>query len=272
MIGNMLRRSQNASAGSVTDCRPQTAAIPDSAEGMVDLLNSAVSTLSTTARHMSSEASPIGDPRSESRKRSRGRVSSVYAEAYDSPLSHAGPDVSLLHATTPPPTKRRGRPPRDYGEELGPAFAMYASEVYKQTELVILDRSGASPGARIPKNDVLRVVWENWWLSAQGLKDKYLTLSRHEMAVNETHMLELLLEYPLPSGALAAQASHRHAPQNNRSLSRSPELVSPYDVFLSEQIPLLRSKVPDWSDAEIQRRLSVNWNSMSPSDRDRYAA
>ncbi|KAJ2071270.1 hypothetical protein GGI09_008977, partial [Coemansia sp. S100] len=188
MIANMLRRSRDASSGSnaVAECR-RLAPAPDCSDVMVDALNSAVSTLSTTARRLSGEASPIGDPRSESRKRSRGRH--AYSEAYDNPPSHAGVDASLPHATTPPPTKRRGRPPRDYGDELGSAFAMYANECYRQTEMSILDRSGASPSSRVPKSEVLRVAWENWWLSAQGLKDKYLTLSRHEMAVNETHML-----------------------------------------------------------------------------------
>ncbi|KAJ2263922.1 hypothetical protein GGI01_000361 [Coemansia sp. RSA 376] len=271
MIANMLRRSRDASSGSnaVAECR-RLAPAPDCSDVMVDALNSAVSTLSTTARRLSGEASPIGDPRSESRKRSRGRH--AYSEAYDNPPSHAGVDASLPHATTPPPTKRRGRPPRDYGDELGSAFAMYANECYRQTEMSILDRSGASPSSRVPKSEVLRVAWENWWLSAQGLKDKYLTLSRHEMAVNETHMLELLLEYPLPSGAIAAQASHRHAPPANRPHSRSPEPVDPFDVFLSEQIPLLRSKVPDWSDSEIHRRLAVNWNNLSAADREKYSA
>ncbi|KAJ2733060.1 hypothetical protein IW152_003383 [Coemansia sp. BCRC 34962] len=272
MIANMLRRSRDASLGSsneaVERCRP--AAASDSKDSMVDALNSAVSTLSTTARRLSSGASPAGDPRLESRKRSRGRH--AYSDAYDNPLSHAVVDLSLSHATTPPPTKRRGRPPRDYGDELGSAFAMYANECYKQTELSILDRLGASSGTRVPKSEVLRVAWENWWLSSQGVKDKYLTLSRHEMSVNETHMLELLLEYPLPNGALAAQASHRHAPPPNRSRSRSPDPAGPFDAFLSEQIPLLRSKVPDWSDSEIHRRLAVNWNSMSVEDREKYSS
>ncbi|KAJ2827880.1 hypothetical protein GGI24_002541, partial [Coemansia furcata] len=267
----MLRRSRDASSGSNAgaECR-RLALTSDCGDVMVDALNSAVSTLSTTARRLSSEASPVGDPRSESRKRSRGRP--AYSEAYDSPLSHAGMDAALSHATTPPPTKRRGRPPRDYGDELGSAFAMYANECYRQTELSILDRSGTNPNARVPKSEVLRVAWENWWLSAQGLKDKYLTLSRHEMAVNETHMLELLLEYPLPHGALAAQASHRHAPPTNRPHSRSPDPTGPFDAFLSEQIPLLRSKVPDWSDSEIHRRLAVNWNSMPAADREKYSS
>ncbi|KAJ2411761.1 hypothetical protein H4218_002095 [Coemansia sp. IMI 209128] len=271
MIANMLRRSRDASLGSseVVE-RRQPVPASDSKDVMVDALNSAVSTLSTTARRLSSGASPAGDPHSESRKRSRGRH--AYSDAYDNPLSHAVVDLSLSHTSTPPPTKRRGRPPRDYGDELGSAFAMYANECYKQTELSILDRAGASSGTRVPKSEVLRVAWENWWLSAQGVKDKYLTLSRHEMTVNETHMLELLLEYPLPNGALAAQASHRHAPPPNPSRSRSPDPVGSFDAFLSEQIPLLRSKVPDWSDSEIHRRLAVNWNNMTVEDRERYSS
>ncbi|KAJ2895154.1 hypothetical protein GGI21_005192, partial [Coemansia aciculifera] len=234
---------------------------------MVEALNSAVSSLSTTARQLTGEASSGGD----SRKRSRGGQP-AYADAYDSPLSHASLDAPMTLAISPPPTKRRGRPPRDYGDELGSAFAMFANEVYRQTEKSIISRSGANPDTRVPKSEVLRVAWENWWLSAQGLKDKYLTLSRHEMAVNETNMLELLLEYPLPSGALAAQASHRHAPPANRSRSRSPDPSGSFDAFLSEQIPLLRSKVPDWSDSEIHRRLAVNWNNMPSADRERYSA
>ncbi|KAJ2793720.1 hypothetical protein H4R20_006457, partial [Coemansia guatemalensis] len=101
-----------------------------------------------------------------------------------------------------------------------------------------------------------------------AMKDKYLTLSRHEMAVNETHMLELLLDFPLPTEAIAAQAGLRHG--NPRTISRSPEPVSAFEIYLREQVPLLRSKVPDWSDAEIHRRLSVNWTNMAPSDRERY--
>ncbi|KAJ2740534.1 hypothetical protein GGI20_005757 [Coemansia sp. BCRC 34301] len=270
MIANMLRRSRDASGSSAATEHRHLAPASDCGDVMVDTLNSAVSTLSTTARQLSSDASPGGDPRSESRKRSRGRHG--YAESYDSPISHAGVDTPLSLAISPPPTKRRGRPPRDYGDELGSAFAMYANECYGQTEQSILNRSGANPDARVPKGEVLRVAWENWWLSAQGLKDKYLTLSRHETAVNETNMLELLLEYPLPSGALAAQASHRHAPPTNRSHSRSPDPTAPFDAFLNEQIPLLRSKVPDWSDSEIHRRLAVNWNNMPLADREKYSA
>ncbi|KAJ1933016.1 hypothetical protein EC988_009261, partial [Linderina pennispora] len=42
-------------------------------------------------------------------------------------------------------------------------------------------------------------------------------------------------------------------------------------MFIREQRPLLREKVPDWSDAEIRRRLEVNWNNMSDHERDKYA-
>ncbi|KAJ2614432.1 hypothetical protein H4S08_001712 [Coemansia sp. RSA 1365] len=264
MIANMLRRSRDAS-GAVPSRRQDTSP-SEGNEGMADMLNNAVSTLSSAVRQVSSEMDTHSDPQSAARKRARMRHGSALPESFDD--SHLSAEALSLHTTTPPPAKRRGRPPRDYGDELGPAFAMYASENYSRAEQSILARAGAATGTRIPKNEVLRAVWDTWWLSAQAMKDKYLTLSRHEMAVNETHMLELLLDFPLPTEAVAAQASLRHG--NSRTISRSPEPISAFEIYLREQVPLLRSKVPDWSDAEIHRRLSVNWTNMSSSDRERY--
>ncbi|KAJ2356597.1 hypothetical protein GGF43_001968, partial [Coemansia sp. RSA 2618] len=164
---------------------------------------------------------------------------------------------------------RRGRPPRNYGDELGPAFAVYASEIYRNAEQGILERSGAAPGSRPPKHEVLRALWDTWWLSAQNLKDKYLSISRQEMAVNETHMIELLVDYPLPNEAIVAQAGLCNTA---RTVSRSPEPLTAFDVFLREQMPMLRSRVPDWSDAEIRRRLTASWNTMAMAERDKYDA
>ncbi|KAJ2080873.1 hypothetical protein H4R24_002747 [Coemansia sp. RSA 988] len=264
MIANMLRRSRDASGVTSNSC--QGTSPSESNEGMVNMLSNAVSTLSSTVRHVSGEMGPQSDSQSSARKRARIRHGSALPDSFDD--SHLSAEALSLHTTTPPPAKRRGRPPRDYGDELGPAFAMYANECYPKFEQSILARTGAAPGTRVPKNEVLRAVWDTWWLSAQALKDKYLTLSRHEMAVNETHMLELLLDFPLPAEAIAAQAGLRHG--NSRTISRSPEPVSAFEIYLREQVPLLRSKVPDWSDAEIHRRLSVNWTNMASSDRERY--
>ncbi|KAJ2647107.1 high mobility group [Coemansia sp. RSA 1250] len=264
MIGNMLRRSREASGVQPAshDVSP-----PESNEGMVDMLNNAVSTLASTVRQVSTEMGAHEEPPLSSRKRSRIRHEQTHPEAFDDP--HIGNESTLSYATTPPAAKRRGRPPRDYGDELGPAFAVYASENYYRTEQGILERTHGPPGTRPSKHEVLRALWDTWWLSGQNVKDKYLGISRHEMAVNETHMLELLVEYPLPSEASAAQAGLRGPA---RTISRSPELASPFDLFMREQIPLLRSKVPDWNDAEIHRRLTASWNTMSSSDREKYNA
>ncbi|KAJ2790155.1 hypothetical protein H4R20_007060, partial [Coemansia guatemalensis] len=178
MIANMLRRSRDAS-GVASNSRQDTSP-SEGNEGMVDMLNNAVSTLSSTVRHVSSELGPNGDSQSAVRKRARMRHGSALPESFDD--SHLSAEALSLHTTTPPPAKRRGRPPRDYGDELGPAFAMYASENYPRAEQSILARAGAAAGTRVPKNEVLRAVWDTWWLSAQAMKDKYLTLSRHEMA------------------------------------------------------------------------------------------
>ncbi|KAJ2699211.1 hypothetical protein H4R19_005547, partial [Coemansia spiralis] len=262
MIANMLRRARDASstvARSGHDFSPA-----DSSEGVVDSLSNAAATLVATARHVSADAGPHTDPEGMSRKRPRPRYGSAVPDAYDDGHGHL-----LSEVLTPPSVKRRGRPPRDYGEELGPAFAVYANEFYQKTEHAILERIGGAPGMRVPKPDVLRAIWDTWWLSSQTTKDKYLSHSRHEMAANETHMIELLVDYPLPGEALAAQSNLRHGAA--RMSSRSPEPVTAFDVFLREQLPYLRAKVPDWSEAEIHRRLTVNWNSMGPAERDRYA-
>ncbi|KAJ1877042.1 hypothetical protein LPJ66_012191, partial [Kickxella alabastrina] len=288
MIANMLRRSRDAS-GMALDSRQDTGT-PDGGEA-VEMLNSAMSSLSSTMRHVSGEYS---EPTSASRKRPRIRP-------YGDDQYALGRMDAMASHTTPPAVKRRGRPPRDYGDELGPAFAMYASEVFGKTAQAMHERAS--------KTEVLRAVWDSWWLSAQGLKDKYLALARHETVVNETNMLEMLVDYPLPSDAAAIQASHRQPPfsahsqhqhqphyhsqqpyqsqpqpqaqlpmpqrhqshdqaQGNARLpmhlqphshseSHSPEPeADAFDAFLREQIPLLRSKVPDWSEAEIHRRLT----------------
>ncbi|KAJ1855084.1 hypothetical protein LPJ76_003528 [Coemansia sp. RSA 638] len=258
MIGKMLRRSRPASGIQSS----HVASPHESSEGMVDILNNAVFTLASTVQQVSSEMGSHSDPQSASRKRSRIRHSSALPDAFDG--AHLSSES--LSATTPP-TKRRGRPPRDYGEELGPAFAVYASENYRSAEQSTQERTSCAPGTRPPKHDVLRTLWDMWWLSAQNMKDKYLGLSRQEMAVNETHMIELLVDYPLPSEAVAAQAGLRNS---TRTISRSPEPISAFDVFLREQIPMLRSRVPDWSETEIRRRLTASWNTMAQAERDKY--
>ncbi|KAJ1814251.1 hypothetical protein LPJ75_002853 [Coemansia sp. RSA 2598] len=275
MIANLLRRSRDAS-GTVQDSRIE-GNISDSGEGTVDMLNNAMSTLSSSMRQMSNEASVYSDSRSGVRKRSRGRQYGMHGEGGSAGSEDMhGADGSYLHATTTPPAvKRRGRPPRDYGDELGPAFAMYASEVYAKTMQDLLDRMDAPPSTRLSKSEVLRAVWDNWWLSSQALKDKYLSLARHEMSVNETNMIEILLDYPLPSDAPAMQAATRAQNGPNSSSgslhAQSPEPAGDaFDAYMREQVPLLRAKVPDWSDAEVQRRLLVNWNGLSASERERY--
>ncbi|KAJ1966470.1 hypothetical protein GGI12_000045 [Dipsacomyces acuminosporus] len=271
MIGNMLRRSRDAS-GVAADSSYETTS-PDTREAALDMLSSAVGALSSTVRSASGDGSSYsGNPHALSRKRSRdSRIYAANGEAIDDSSAH-GDQASIL-PSTPPPAKRRGRPPRDYGEELGQAFSMFASENYLLAEQTIRERVGGGPDKAIPKPDVLRAVWDNWWLSSQMLKDKYLSRSRHEMAVNETHMLGLMIEYPLPDEGSAAQANLRqgHTHTQQRQQSRSPEPADPFNAFLREQIPLLREKVPDWSYDEILRRLKVNWNSMSPIDRERYS-
>ncbi|KAJ2884858.1 hypothetical protein IWW38_005380, partial [Coemansia aciculifera] len=102
MIANLLRRSRDASGSSATTERHHPIHTSDSGDVMVEALNSAVSSLSTTARQLTGEASSGGD----SRKRSRGGQP-AYADAYDSPLSHASLDAPMTLAISPPPTKRR---------------------------------------------------------------------------------------------------------------------------------------------------------------------
>ncbi|KAJ1868954.1 hypothetical protein H4R99_007899, partial [Coemansia sp. RSA 1722] len=278
MIANMLRRSRDTS-GAGQDSRTESN-MSDVGEGTVDMLNNAMSALSSSVRQVSNEASMFGSgPRSSARKRSRGKTygglpgdGGVSAGSEDM----NGADGSYLHATTTPPAvKRRGRPPRDYGDELGPAFAMYASEVYAKTMQDMLDRMDAPHGTRLGKSEVLRAVWDNWWLSSQALKDKYLSLARHEISVNEANMIEILLDYPLPSEAPAMQAATRVQNGVNSSSgshhAQSPEPAGDaLDAYMREQVPLLRGKVPDWSDTEIQRRLLVNWNGLSAPERERY--
>ncbi|KAJ2551025.1 hypothetical protein EV175_003845 [Coemansia sp. RSA 1933] len=263
MVSNMLRRSRAAS-GVPTSYQSDFGI--ESSDGMADMLTNAASTLSSTARQISADTGSVTDIHPRKRPRSRQHMS--YIDVLD---DHSGGfDTASYHAaTTPVHVKRRGRPPRDYGDELGPAFAMYASENYASTESGLVEHSGGDPEtARLPRGDVLRSLWDSWWLSSQSNKDKFLNLSRQEMTENETHMLELLLDYPLPQEASVAQTSSRSMGYNRHSLS--PQPATPFDSFLREQIPLLRSKVPDWSDAEISRRLTVNWNSMSSADRERY--
>ncbi|KAJ1904679.1 hypothetical protein LPJ81_002354, partial [Coemansia sp. IMI 209127] len=262
MVSNMLRRSRAAS-GVPTSYQSDFGV--ESNDGMVDMLSNAASTLNSAARQISADAGSVVDAQSRKRPRSRQHVS--YMDISD---DHSGGfDTTSPHTTTPIHVKRRGRPPRDYGEELGPAFAMYASENYMGAENSLVERVGDVPGVtHLPRDDVLRSLWDSWWLSSQSVKDKYLSLSRQEMTENETHMLELLLDYPLPQEASAVQTSNRSMGYNRHSLSPQPS--TPFDLFMREQIPILRSKVPDWSDAEINRRLTVNWNSMSSADRERY--
>ncbi|KAJ1664598.1 hypothetical protein IW140_003990 [Coemansia sp. RSA 1813] len=262
MVANMLRRSRAASGVPTTY---QSDFGVESNDGMADMLANAASTLNSAARQISTDTGSVSDTHSRKRPRSRQNIS--YMDISD---DHSGGfDTASPHAATPIHVKRRGRPPRDYGEELGPAFAMYASENYMNTEQSLAERAGGAPGStRLPRGDVLRAMWDSWWLSSQGVKDKYLNLSRQEMTENETHMLELLLDYPLPQEASVAQTGGRSMGYNRHSLS--PQPTTPFDAFLREQIPLLRSKVPDWSDAEISRRLAVNWNSMSAADHERY--
>ncbi|KAJ2726832.1 hypothetical protein GGI07_000343 [Coemansia sp. Benny D115] len=266
MITNMLRRSRDAS-GVPLDARRRSGS-PESSSGVVEMLNNAMSTLTSTVRQVSNEAHMFGDGANASRKRARPRS---YAS---NGISGAATDDSAndQSLTSPPAVKRRGRPPRDYGDELGPAFAMYAHEMYARVAQGL-----AASGMKATRNDVLRAVWDSWWLSAQAVKDKYLTLSRHEMAVNETNLLELLLDYPLPpDAAAAAAASVSQAPRSASSAGYTPEPVTPVDagfeLFVREQVPLLRPKVPEWSDAEMNRRLAVNWGAMPQHERDRYSA
>ncbi|KAJ2386451.1 hypothetical protein GGI23_006486, partial [Coemansia sp. RSA 2559] len=263
MVSNMLRRSRAAS-GVPTSYQSDFGV--ESNDGMADMLSNAASTLNSAARQISADAAgSVVD--AHSRKRPRSRQHAPYMDISD---DHSGGfDTTSPHTTTPIHVKRRGRPPRDYGEELGPAFAMYASENYMNTENSLIERVGDVSGVpHLPREDVLRSLWDSWWLSSQSVKDKYLSLSRQEMTENETHMLELLLDYPLPQEASVAQTSNRSMGYNRHSLS--PQPAAPFDLFMREQIPILRSKVPDWSDAEISRRLAVNWNSMSSADRERY--
>ncbi|KAJ2783654.1 hypothetical protein H4R18_001564 [Coemansia javaensis] len=248
MVGNLLRRARDAS-GAVHHRGHHDFSPADSNEGMIDMLSNAASTLASTAHHVSGDFG---------RKRQRMRYDAAGGDAL-----HEDSDAGHGHGLTPQTAKRRGRPPRDYGEELGPAFAMYASEHYPRTEQSIAERSGG----RAAKPDVLRAVWDAWWVSSQSTKDKYLALSRHEMAANDTHMLELLLDYPLPPEAAGRHAAHGHG----HGHAGSPEAPSAFDVYMREQIPQLRSKVPEWSEAELHRRLSVNWSNMTSAERDRYA-
>ncbi|KAJ2660071.1 hypothetical protein IWW48_003123 [Coemansia sp. RSA 1200] len=262
MVANMLRRSR-AMSGAPTGHQQDYGA--DSGDGMADILTNAASTLCSTARQISGEAGAMGDAHARKRPRSRQHIS--YMDTSD---DHSGSfETASPHTAAPSHVKRRGRPPRDYGEELGPAFAVYASENYVSTEQNLVDRTGGVPESGDSlRGEVLRSLWDTWWLSSQNVKDRYLNLSRQEMAENETHMLELLLDYPLPQDSSAVQPTNRSMSYGRHSLS--PQPANPFDVFLKEQLPLLRSKVPDWSDAEISRRLTVNWNSMSPADRERY--
>ncbi|KAJ2296178.1 hypothetical protein IWW54_007006, partial [Coemansia sp. RSA 2705] len=70
MIGGMLRRSREASG--VQPARHDVLP-PENSEGMVEMLNNAVSTLASTVRQVSTEIGPHGDPHTASRKRSRMR-------------------------------------------------------------------------------------------------------------------------------------------------------------------------------------------------------
>ncbi|KAJ2854185.1 hypothetical protein J3B02_002799 [Coemansia erecta] len=279
MIANLLRRSRGTS-GAVQDNSRVEANLSDGGEGTVDMLNSAMSALSSSMRQVSSEAGVYSDQRQGVRKRSRGRPYAMHGDG-GGVMSGGSEDMhvadgSYLHATTTPPAvKRRGRPPRDYGDELGPAFAMYASEVYAKTMQDLLDRMDAPAGTRLGKSEVLRAVWDSWWLSSQALKDKYLSLARHEMSVNEANMIEILLDYPLPGDASTMQTATRvqNGPVSASAShhAQSPEPASDaFDAYVREQVPLLRAKVPDWSDAEVQRRLLVNWNGLPASERERY--
>lgn len=300
MVASLLRRAREASGIASSDThRRSSASSGGGCESLIDMVNTAAMTFTAAMRQVSGELSVNGgDHRAllySSRKRSRNnRPSSSYGgDAYDGyPLdlvqgSNEAPVAPS--ATTPPPAKRRGRPPRDYGDELAPAFAMYASENYEAVEQALLERSGsgavssgaASSDVRVLKENVLRDVWDNWWLSAQALKDKYLAQSRQEMATNETHMLELLVDYPLPESAPTSQTGLRQsAPSSATDMrphySHDPdqqyrdEAMGGYHAYLREQIPLLRSKFIDWSDAEIQRRLTINWHNMSISEQEKY--
>ncbi|KAJ1720127.1 hypothetical protein LPJ53_005202 [Coemansia erecta] len=270
MIANLLRRSRGASGAAAAAAAAghlESGVSDGSGEGTVDMLNSAMSALSSSARQM-------GDVGVRKRSRS-SRPFSLHGDAMDDGTCAgmgAGMDAAYMHATTTPPAvKRRGRPPRDYGNELGPAFAMYASEVYGKTLQELAERMGPAAGARVGKNEVLRAVWDAWWLSSQSMKDKYLSLARHEMAVNEANMMEILLDYPLPTDGMQAPGGVRLAPGPPGGASPEPPNDA-LDAYMREQVPLLRAKVPDWSDGEVQRRLLVNWNGMAAGERERYAA
>ncbi|KAJ1860301.1 hypothetical protein LPJ73_001427 [Coemansia sp. RSA 2703] len=284
MIANLLRRSRGATVAAAAvagrDTRLESGVSDGSGEGTVDMLNNAMSALSSSVRQMS------GDLGVRKRSRPSRPLYGLHGDGMDDGMAQ---DSAYMHATTTPPAvKRRGRPPRDYGDELGPAFAMYASEVYGKTMQEMVERMGAAAGTRLNKNDVLRAVWDSWWLSSQSMKDKYLSLARHEMAVNEANMMEILLDYPLPTDSPQTQ-SHGHGQGHSHGHSQgggsgvraavapmggeSPEpLNEAFDMYMREQVPLLRAKVPDWSDGEVQRRLMVNWNGMSASERERYVA
>ncbi|KAJ1950829.1 hypothetical protein FBU59_000499 [Linderina macrospora] len=248
MIGQMLRRSRDASSHNDSHFEIASSA---SGESPLEVLSSAAGTINNVARQAMADDQQM-------RKRARARLPSSHSDMFDD--SVAGDQHGYTNGGTPPPTKRRGRPPRDYGDELGQAFAMFAADYFNECERTVLATQGSvDVTTRQGKTNVLRAVWDKWWSTSQMIKDRYLTRSQHEMISNEVGMLELMIQYPLPPEVEHTQRQS------------SPDPITPLEMFIREQRPLLREKVPDWSDAEIRRRLEVNWNNMSDGERSKYA-
>ncbi|KAJ1676025.1 hypothetical protein EV182_000094 [Spiromyces aspiralis] len=274
LISDLLRRSSAAEA------RPQSAH-GDAFNSAIDSIGAAADALSGSFQHARSSAAYSPNPPTVSssvaaappieaesslhtvvpRKRGRPRKSDAYVFShYDAASAAFKPAFPAADTTTnnvdpqadlivTPPTKRRGRPPRDLGTELAPTFALYVDEQYPNAEKHLarqkLQRDLATRGISLPDIDdtshlespsvhakeVISYLWNKWWHLPQVQKDHYLHRTRTEIRAHPEAMQSLVTRFPVPPEALLqVQSVAMSSSQSARSQLPlgSPTGTSPY--------------------------------------------
>ncbi|KAJ1917495.1 hypothetical protein H4219_003177 [Mycoemilia scoparia] len=198
-----------------------------------------------------------------------------------------------------PPTKRRGRPPRDLGSELEPTFALYAKQHYEGCENKLTEKkkstvsSDQAVSASVSKDEIMSYLWSQWWYLPQLQKDQYLHRVRLDMRASPEEVQKMVETYPLPQEGVAQVravavngASRHHSPsvtpggkvqsQASQQDSRKDDRQTPqptvdaYSVFCSEQMPRVRQQFPDWTIEDVERRLAIQWKNMEDEERKQY--
>ena len=296
MVAELLRRAHGkatpaADTTTVSTPRGELNVNIDSLGPAVDALTTSFQRATHESRHVSPPSANKMDVESNTpksgaivpRKRGRPRKSDTFIYThYDT----STPNNSSFYTTAPgsnahgdlvitPPTKRRGRPPRDLGSELYPTFSLYVNEHYATAETHLNKQNQEShprePGLDndldpmtggdlstqvkpISKDSVISWLWNQWWHLPQIQKDHYLNRARSESRARPEFIQNLVAKYPLPAEAIAQV---RAVAINNVSTSRNESPMA--DIILTPTSAAAATTTPT-------KNHNTNTNDVSGND------